>query len=58
MKKFFGIVLLGLLFHNTVLANEINVKKKIKFPKDIVQGYKNDMGSLWSLSRTYSGENK
>ena len=47
MKKFLGIVLLGLLFHNAGLTNEINVKKKIKFPKDIVQGYKNEMDYLW-----------
>ena len=58
MKKFLGIVFLSLLLHNNGLANEINVKKKIKFSKDIVQGYKNDMGSLWGLSCTYSGDNK
>ncbi|MDC0423917.1 polysaccharide lyase [Candidatus Pelagibacter sp.] len=58
MKKLLGIVVLGLLFHNTGLSNEINVKKKIKFPKDVVQGYKNDMGSLWGLSCTYSEDNK
>ncbi|MDC0445252.1 polysaccharide lyase [Candidatus Pelagibacter sp.] len=58
MKKILGIIFFGLLFHNTGLANEINVKKKIKFSKDIVQGYKNDMGSLWGLSCTYSGDNK
>ena len=39
-------------------AEDINVKKKIKFPKDIVQGYKNDMGSLWGLSCTYKASNK
>ena len=32
MKKFLGIALLGLLFHNAGLTNEINVKKKNKIP--------------------------
>jgi len=58
MKKLLGILVLGLLFCNVGLTSEINVKKKIKFPKDIVQGYKNDMGSMWGLSCTYSEDNK
>jgi hypothetical protein len=58
MKKLLGILVLGLLFCNVGLTSEINVKKKIKFHKDIVQGYKNDMGSMWGLSCTYSKDNK
>ena len=60
MKKILGIIFFGLLFHNTGLANEINVQKKNhQFSKDITfKPYKNDMGSLWGLSCTYSGDNK
>ena len=58
MKKFLFFLLLSLLLHKVGFTNEINVKKKIKFPKDIVRGYKNDMGSLWGLSCTYSEDNK
>ena len=58
MKKLLEILVLGLLFCNVGFTSEINVKKSIKFPKDIVQGYKNDMGSLWKLSCTYSENNK
>ena len=58
MKKLLEILVLGSLFCNVGFASEINVKKSIKFSKDIVQGYKNDMGSTWKLSCTYSENNK
>jgi len=58
MKKLSIIISFVFLWSYNGFAESINVKKKIKFPKDIVQGYKNDMGSLWGLSCTYSGSNK
>ena len=58
MKKLLGIVVLGLLVCSNSFAGKIAVKKAIKLPKDIVQGYKNDMGSMWGLSCTYSDDNK
>ena len=58
MSKLSIIIFLVFLWSYSVFAENINVKKKIKFPKDIVRGYKNDMGSLWGLSCTYSGDNK
>ena len=43
MKKFLGIVVLGLLWCSFSAAGEMNVwKKKIKMPKDIMKGYIND----------------
>ena len=42
MKKLLGVLVLGLLWCNFSIAGEMNVfKKKIKLPKDVVQGYKN-----------------
>ena len=58
MRKLSIIIFFVFLWSYNGFAESINVKKKIKFPKDIVQGYKNDMGSLWGLSCTYSGDNK
>ena len=58
MRKLSIIIFFVFLWSYSGFAESINVKKKIKFPKDIVQGYKNDMGSLWGLSCTYSGDNK
>ena len=54
MRKLLLIIFFVFLWSYNGFAENINVKKKIKFPKDIVQGYKNDMGSLWGLSCTYS----
>ena len=54
MKKLSIIIFFVFLWPYNGFAESMNVKKKIKFPKDIVQGYKNDMGSLWGLSCTYS----
>ena len=53
-----SLVILFVFWSNIGFTEYMNVKKKIKFSKDIVQGYKNDMGSLWGLSCTYSGNNK
>ncbi len=58
MRKLSIIIFFVFLWSYNGFAESINVKKKIKFPKDIVQGYKNDMGSLWGLSCTYSDDNK
>ena len=58
MRKLSIIIFFVFLWSYNGFAESINVKKKIKFPKDIVQGYKNDMGSLWGLSCTYSVDNK
>ena len=58
MRKLSTIIFFVFLWSYNGFAENINVKKKIKFPRDIVQGYKNDMGSLWGLSCTYSGDNK
>ncbi len=58
MRKLSIIIFFVFLWSYNGFAESINVKKKIKFPKDIVHGYKNDMGSLWGLSCTYSGDNK
>ena len=58
MRKLSAIIFFVFLWSYNGFAENINVKKKIKFPKDIVQGYKNDMGSLWGLSCTYSDDNK
>ena len=58
MRKLSSIIFFVFLWSYNGFAENINVKKKIKFPRDIVQGYKNDMGSLWGLSCTYSGDNK
>jgi hypothetical protein len=58
MRKLSIIIFFVFLCSYNGFAESINVKKKIKFPKDIVQGYKNDMGSLWGLSCTYSVDNK
>ena len=42
MKKFLGILVLGLLWCNVSVAGEMNVfKKKIKLPEDVAQGYEN-----------------
>ena len=56
MRKLSIIIFFAFLWSYNGFAENINVKKKIKFPKDIVQGYKNDMGSLWGLSCTYSND--
>ena len=56
MKKLSIIIFFVFLWPYNGFAESMNVKKKIKFPKDIVQGYKNDMGSLWGLSCTYSND--
>ena len=58
MNKLSLVILFIFFWSNTGFTEDMNVKKKIKFSKDIVQGYKNDMGSLWGLSCTYSGDNK
>ena len=58
MRKLSIIIFFVFLWSYNGFAESINVKKKIKFPKDIVQGYKNDMGSLWSLNCTYTEDNK
>ena len=58
MRKLSSMIFFVFLWSYNGFAENINVKKKIKFPRDIVQGYKNDMGSLWGLSCTYSGDNK
>ena len=41
MKKFLGILVLSLLVNSNSFAGEMAVKKAIKLPEDIVQGYKN-----------------
>ena len=43
MKKLLGILVLGLLFCSNSFAEKIAVKKAIKLPKDIVQGYNEKM---------------
>ena len=48
MKKLLWIAVLGLLFCSNSFAEKIAVKKAIKLPKDIVQGYKNK----WNFSCT------
>ena len=50
MKKFLGILVLGLLVCSNSFAGKIAVKKAIKLPKDIVQGYKNK----WNFSCTWT----
>ena len=40
MKFFLGILVMGLLVCANGFAEKIAVKKAIKLPKDIVQGYK------------------
>ena len=58
MKKLLLIIIAVFFCFNIGYAEDMNVKKKIKFPKDIVQGYKNDKGSFWGLSCTYKEGNK
>ena len=54
MKKLLGILVLGLLWCNISFAEKIAVKKAIKLPKDIVQGYKNK----WNFSCTWTENGK
>ncbi|MDC0031642.1 polysaccharide lyase [Candidatus Pelagibacter sp.] len=58
MNKLSLVIIFVFFWSNIGFTEDMNVKKKIKFSKDIIQGYKNDMGSLWGLSCTYSGNNK
>ena len=58
MNKLSLVIIFVFFWSNIGFTEDMNVKKKIRFSKDIVQGYKNDMGSLWGLSCTYSGDNK
>jgi len=41
MKKLLGILVMSLICYSNSFAGEIAVKKAIKLPKDIAQGYKN-----------------
>ena len=54
MKKLLGILVLGLLVCSNSFAGKIDVKKVIKLPKDIVQGYKNK----WNFSCTWTENGK
>ena len=54
MKKFLVILVLGLLVCSNSFTGEIAVKKAIKLPKDIVQGYKNK----WNFSCTWTEKGK
>ena len=54
MKKFLAILVLGLLVCSNSFAGKIAVKKAIKLPKDIVQGYKNK----WNFSCTCTENGK
>ena len=55
MKKFLGIVVLGLLWCTFSIAGEMNVfKKKIKLPSDVMQGYKN----AWMFCCNYDPETR
>ena len=50
MKKFLGIMVLGLLFCSNSFAGEMNLwKKKFKLPTDVMQGYKNS----WNFCCNY-----
>ena len=50
MKKLLGIVVLGLLWCSFTTASEMNVRKKIKLPEDIMKGYK----TSWTFSCTFT----
>ena len=54
MKKLLRIVVLGLLVCTNSFAEKIAIKKAIKLPKDIVQGYKNK----WNFSCTWTENGK
>ena len=57
MKKLLGILVLGLVltFSSNGMSGEMNVfKKKIKLPKDVVQGYKN----VWKFCCNYDPETR
>jgi hypothetical protein len=54
MKKLLGIMVLGLFVFSNSFAEKINVKKKVKLPKDVSIGYENP----WSLSCTWTEDGK
>ena len=54
MKILLGIVVLGLLWCSFSTASEMNVRKKIKLPKDVASGYENP----WGLSCTWTEDGK
>jgi len=54
MKILLGIVFLFFMFSVNLFAGEVNVKKPIKFEKDIMQGYK----TKWRFSCTITEDNK
>ena len=54
MKKILLIIILSLFCLSCALAEEMNVKKKIKLPKDVASGYENP----WGLSCTWTEDGK